>query len=102
MVSVLALLAGPISIDHERDFPIEDLPTGHRTYPMDYRDTLRLVDFTTRHEPFVEELHHGVRDPSVSPVLLLPFCMIFRAYGNNRTVLPREIAWRYPASRCPR
>lgn len=39
--------------------------------------------------------------PSVSSALLLPFCMIFQAHGNNRTVLPRVFAWRYPASRCP-
>lgn len=29
---------------------------------MDYRDTLRSMDFTTRHEPFIKDLHHGVRD----------------------------------------
>lgn len=39
--------------------------------------------------------------PTVSSVLLLPFCMIFRAHGNNRTVLPREIACRSPAYSCP-
>lgn len=29
---------------------------------MNYRDALRSMDFTTRHETFVEDHHHGVRD----------------------------------------
>lgn len=68
---------------------------------MDYRDALRFMDFSTRHKPFVEDFPPWSTRCRLSPVLLLPFCMIFRAHGNNRTVLPRVFAQRYPAYRCP-